>query len=126
MVSNEICNVYNIKLHYIKYFTFHCNIAHELKDTGIKTKRILYDQVFVTYISHIFNEDTVNGRADIISVFNFSPRVDKQVSRGFLLYKCSQSDQAIYTTCKSTFLLPVPFQTPLRNLLCNATADLHS
>jgi hypothetical protein len=33
-------------------------------------------------------------------------------SWGFFLYKCSQSDQTVYTTCKSTFLLAVPFQTP--------------
>jgi hypothetical protein len=34
------------------------------------------------------------------------------VSRAFFLYKCSQSDQTIYTSHKSMVLLAVPLQTP--------------
>jgi hypothetical protein len=59
----------------------------------------------------MFNEGTVSGPADM-SVLNLSPRVVKQVSWGFFLYRCSQYDQTIYTTRKSTFLLAVSFQTP--------------
>jgi hypothetical protein len=37
------------------------------------------DQIFVTCILHMFNEGTVSGPADIISVLNFSPHVVEQV-----------------------------------------------
>jgi hypothetical protein len=66
----------------MKCITFYCNIAHELKGTGMKTKikhlSRLYDQVFVTYILQMFNEGTMSGPVDI-SVFNFSLHVVKQV-----------------------------------------------
>jgi hypothetical protein len=38
----------------------------------------LYDQIFKTYILHLFNEGTVSGPADI-SLFNFSSHVVCQV-----------------------------------------------
>jgi hypothetical protein len=40
----------------------------------------LHDQVFVTYILHVFSEGNVSGpAADILSIFTFSPHVLKQV-----------------------------------------------
>jgi hypothetical protein len=45
----------------------------------MKTKGICvgFYEVFVTYILHMFDEGTVSGPAEIISVFNFSPHVVK-------------------------------------------------
>jgi hypothetical protein len=43
----------------------------------------LYDQVFVTYILQVFNEGTVSGPADNISVLNFGPHVIKQVEGNY-------------------------------------------
>jgi hypothetical protein len=65
----------------MKSIPLYCNIAREPKGTGMKTKRMsrLCHKVFVTYILQMFNEGTVSGPADIISVFNFSPHVFKQV-----------------------------------------------
>jgi hypothetical protein len=51
----------------------------------------------------------VSGPADIIYVFILSPHVVTQVSWGFFLHKCRQSDQ---TLLNRHFLLAVPFQTP--------------
>jgi hypothetical protein len=72
----------------------------------------------------MFKEGTVSGPADIISAFTSSPHVE-QVPQGFVIYKCIQSDETIYTPCASTFLFAVPFQTPYE-ISFAVTADLDS
>jgi hypothetical protein len=107
------CSIYSVYIHEIYTILLqHCSWTKRRRNEKEKHLSKLYDQDLVTYISQMFCEGAVSGPADITYVLNFSPHVVKQVSRRFFLCKCSQVDQTIYTTCKSTFLLPVLFQTP--------------
>jgi hypothetical protein len=61
----------------MKCVQFYCNKRYR-NENQMHLSR-LYDQAFVTYILQMFNEDIVSGPADIMSLFNFSPHVFKQV-----------------------------------------------
>jgi hypothetical protein len=57
---------------------FHCNIAHELQDPEMAAKRICVGYMIKVLVLAYFSKGSQSDRADVTSVFIFSPHV-KQV-----------------------------------------------